>query len=605
MREHTFLRILHISDLHFTGAPFEPRIDSRRASSAMKKSAGEAPDVAFRKMLVDYLKKYPEDQWPAAIVVSGDLVDKGGTDGDEFGNARRFLADLAADLGIRNRKRVFIVPGNHDVTWDPRLPKREKFERFSQAMKEFTRPIMDGDEPAPVTETLTGIRGGVAVQLTLLISPTFSGIEQPLPELGQKVQLMLEQEAAAAGNGSAAMSEAQVKTILNAIKDAQSLLDIALIGAHQLTVLREKSSDDAVRIAVMHHHLLPDPQIDLAQFESVLDAGRTLDTLLQLQFDLVLHGHKHNAHLASYRRENRSINVYAGSSLFVEPSCGFAFVDVYPADTPAPIRVTQFDVNYRSRSITPGYSELLEREGHVVPAVLQRLAEIPAKRQTEVIQPVVEMVSALEEWSREYDNEDLFESVRTDFLATVESLRRRRIVLRRNVADQWRALIERADGVPRPEILLVSNDDLDYWIRSVQEGTPAYEYRQPLVKFNGKKSRILIVKKETLKTRAKELEQIINDMISEKMTVILTRRKQLPRRLHEEDFGVVSRFAVSRFDDREGVIRGLNVSFAQEDVDEMLKTWEMIYNAHEWKAAPGGSPDAFRKWLKRTYDIQV
>src|SRR5438046_5259 len=94
-----FVRLLHISDLHFHAAPFGPLIDDKLKFSSVKKPVAETPDVAFRRMLKDYLKKIPEAAWPSAVLVTGDVVDMGGTDNagsiDEYSRAREFLRELS------------------------------------------------------------------------------------------------------------------------------------------------------------------------------------------------------------------------------------------------------------------------------------------------------------------------------------------------------------------------------------------------------------------------------------------------------------------------------------------------------------------------------
>jgi hypothetical protein len=69
--------------------------------------------------------------------------------------------------------------------------------------------------------------------------------------------------------------------------------------------LLESLPSDVVRVAVMHHHLHPFPEVLEARegtavwldMSTVRDAGIVEQRLEQLGFDLVLHGHKHKPQL--------------------------------------------------------------------------------------------------------------------------------------------------------------------------------------------------------------------------------------------------------------------------------------------------------------------
>ena len=102
--------ILHISDLH--RSPHDPI----------------ANDTLVAALLADrdrYVLETPEIPCPNAIVVSGDLVQGAsmGTDyrteiEQQYEVTYELLANLADRLLDGDRRRVVIVPGNHDCCWN-------------------------------------------------------------------------------------------------------------------------------------------------------------------------------------------------------------------------------------------------------------------------------------------------------------------------------------------------------------------------------------------------------------------------------------------------------------------------------------------------------
>jgi 3',5'-cyclic AMP phosphodiesterase CpdA len=115
MNSNSSLRILHISDLHFTSLPRKEEVYGGR-TIPRDVLTEDVSKKFIRNFKDDFLKHYSEDQRPKIVIISGDLVEQGGHDTGEFDRARDFLSELAFTLGIE-KKRIFVVPGNHDVNW--------------------------------------------------------------------------------------------------------------------------------------------------------------------------------------------------------------------------------------------------------------------------------------------------------------------------------------------------------------------------------------------------------------------------------------------------------------------------------------------------------
>jgi small GTP-binding protein len=136
------IRILHLSDLHFT--------DKMN------------PDTKLKLLLQDI--RQPDEQYAAIeaveyLVISGDMTDKGHDVG--FEKARQFVESLVNELGLSVERCIF-VPGNHDVQdradayeqregvdGKPMLVRHpENFQkRFLQFSNGFFHPLMHREYP--------------------------------------------------------------------------------------------------------------------------------------------------------------------------------------------------------------------------------------------------------------------------------------------------------------------------------------------------------------------------------------------------------------------------------------------------------------------------
>lgn len=101
MKQQKIISILHISDLH--------------------KNEGDDFKNLFQTMVDDcdrYMKQGIEK--PNIIVVSGDLIRGGKPDEirQQYSEARNFLKDLTDFFLNKDKSRIVIVPGNHDVDWN-------------------------------------------------------------------------------------------------------------------------------------------------------------------------------------------------------------------------------------------------------------------------------------------------------------------------------------------------------------------------------------------------------------------------------------------------------------------------------------------------------
>ncbi|HET7444270.1 MAG TPA: HAD family hydrolase [Solirubrobacterales bacterium] len=133
--------LLHISDLQFG---YRHRFGNLAAGDPDAEF-----DSLFGRLREDLTALADQGMRPEVIVVSGDLAEKGQL--KEYEDAHEFLVRLCDTLALP-RRRVVLVPGNHDVNWKlceayflqeeasegkPRVPYWPKWSPYAQMFDEF------------------------------------------------------------------------------------------------------------------------------------------------------------------------------------------------------------------------------------------------------------------------------------------------------------------------------------------------------------------------------------------------------------------------------------------------------------------------------------
>jgi 3',5'-cyclic AMP phosphodiesterase CpdA len=263
----TGVAIVHVSDLHF-GFRHGPDGTVR----AMHRFGEGIHNRLLHVDIVAEIKRLLAEGRPPGqifLVASGDIGYEARE--EEYVLARAFFDEVRKQTGLPQANLV-VVPGNHDVNWVEAKGGRG-VRRFNEYIF-FLRKTLGKER---FRETHPHVE--------------FDPEEQRWPEASTLV-------------GFYEHSEANLFFVgLNSCILETDSKHFGLVGRAQLEYLRqrlERVAPDCVRIAVLHHHVIP---ID-KQFEEVAgDAGFDLsvvrdfgivETLLQrLGFDLVLHGHKH------------------------------------------------------------------------------------------------------------------------------------------------------------------------------------------------------------------------------------------------------------------------------------------------------------------------
>jgi len=292
--------LLHLSDIHFggmIGTDGQPKEMHRFRD-------GDYSQRLSRHLVSEFSSRrahFNHDPDQLYLLISGDLTYS--AEKSEFDSTGIFLHEVCEGLRI-SKERVFIVPGNHDVNWKlARTDLSHRFDNYIEFLISFygerlfrqRHPIFDWNlkfnSKRPDPWQLLSFHHDSATGLTIL------GFNSCVYETDQD--------------------------------------HYGFIGGRQLNAGRELLDDVArpnqgVKVAVFHHHLHPFPEaIELderaqiwADLSIVRDSGIIERQLERLNFDLILHGHKHKAQI----RETTIMNVDCDNAKLIV--CGAGSVGV-------------------------------------------------------------------------------------------------------------------------------------------------------------------------------------------------------------------------------------------------------------------------------------
>lgn len=261
--------IVHISDPHFgTAVRGGKEIDMHRFFDG--ENSRKLCEELIEELKRPDLGRFTADQ--ILIVVSGDLTYRASA--DEFKLVETFLESLCDGLQI-DRTQVILVPGNHDVDWAlSGIDRSRRFDNFLAFVRSFYKDAFSQRYP--------------------LIKWNFDVVAKR-PQANEIVSVARIGETTFVG--------------LNSCIFEDDKNHFGFIGQRQLDAvakLLEGADNSGIKVAVMHHHLHPFPELlqDRSlgdevwnDTSTIRDAGYVEQRLERLGFDLVLHGHKHKPQL--------------------------------------------------------------------------------------------------------------------------------------------------------------------------------------------------------------------------------------------------------------------------------------------------------------------
>lgn len=298
--------LLHLSDLHLAGTQATSDITGDYKIDAVLPHERQRRTGAIRESL-DSLGSALLSTGTAldAIVITGDVTAQGRPDGINL------LPEVLAELGdaLPSPDRILVVPGNHDVVWGTAPSSPERYVRFLK-LREFgyrtayldgidiagdgslTDSVNRDREPRLIPDDQSFVVIGMSTcDMCGVQTRTEPEVQNVLDELKQ---LMATQD----GRGAA------VQRLYSAWQH-RGLHDIARLSTLQRRVCyrlarqaRQRILDAGrpapVMIAAFHHQLRPVSDAEeFKPFDGITNLGESREWLAGNDFDVLLHGHKH------------------------------------------------------------------------------------------------------------------------------------------------------------------------------------------------------------------------------------------------------------------------------------------------------------------------
>ena len=319
--------ILHLSDLHLGPETATEEVAKVRVEGFESQS--------LAREVLTWLRD--SARVPDYVVVSGDISNQNGAEG--YAAFLRAYESLVAAKKAPDPTRIIVVPGNHDVQrpkdwhditpvdeWD--TPPRERWAHFLGAVGDrFVRPWMpttDADVSALIDlirgrftgadETVgggfevarkDGVSGRQALPFvfhrshkTVFYAFNSASVSGTLlaasPELQEDVRWILGDKSANADRAQRVVKELFDRSRVDPARVQPRELELFRRTMELLREIFRDEFDEALKVAVLHHHVAPIFQEEVQPFDLILNAARFKAELSAFGFRLVLHGHKHD-----------------------------------------------------------------------------------------------------------------------------------------------------------------------------------------------------------------------------------------------------------------------------------------------------------------------
>lgn len=288
------LRFLHVTDCHLTESKNAKKEDTTVETKDLKINVDEVDQPKKKELLQETLRslvKKLQSQENGegqldAVIFSGDGTLKGDPGGQL--SLRNILIEELKLVGITN-KNIIATPGNHDIVSGSKPSDPARYEHFKTAWMDtepVVVPFLDGihkrDSLNPLDHVLKSPDGEWAI--FPINSSNWSQLT--IPDHGNAEVALLREHFKS--NPDPKLSKALEKLCK---------YDMARISDDQLRALKELAEDAKgvrLKIAVLHHHLLPvDTREEFKAFADITNLGHLRQVLRELGFHLVVHGHKH------------------------------------------------------------------------------------------------------------------------------------------------------------------------------------------------------------------------------------------------------------------------------------------------------------------------
>lgn len=284
-KNKTKLTFLHVTDCHLTEMATVENIDIKTSVRGVSQPRRSAMLRATLCSLAETLKKKKTKL--DAVIFSGDGAFKGDPGGQIA--IREMLLSTLTDVGIDKPNLIVATPGNHDIVARSEPSHSARYKLFREA---WMKPA------SVIVPFLDGIHNIDKLNFAkhVLKDPTGAWAIFPINTANWSQTSISDK-----GNGDVDLLKKYVKDskkpeLINALEKLCSH-DVARVSKKQMEALKklvEKTGKGCLRIAVLHHHLLPvDGREELKTFADITNLGHLRQVLRELDFHIVVHGHKH------------------------------------------------------------------------------------------------------------------------------------------------------------------------------------------------------------------------------------------------------------------------------------------------------------------------
>jgi formylglycine-generating enzyme required for sulfatase activity/3',5'-cyclic AMP phosphodiesterase CpdA len=285
--QHEQVTLLHLSDVQFG--------KNHRFAGVDLPGLENPFDTLLARLWEDLVRLRDDHRLaPELVIVTGDLTECGLP--SEFRNAREFLEKLTDEHHLNlPRSHVAIIPGNHDVNWNacsayfaeckadeilPIAPWWPKWRHYRTMFEEFYRGVADVNFSREPPWTLFEVP---------VLKTVIAGLNSTMIE-GHDCQMAGLQSDPKLPRHVGMVSELQLKWF-----------------ADRLAIRREQGW---LRIGAVHHNQQRGCKCDDENLEDADD----LDQILGPCLNLLLHGHRHQAHFGWLNQDVRVPILATGSA---------------------------------------------------------------------------------------------------------------------------------------------------------------------------------------------------------------------------------------------------------------------------------------------------
>lgn len=269
MQNVVYIRLVHISDLHF-GPQHVCCLDEGTSIAGVPTLTELLSKDLCQPAWADKDWWYGNQEAPVFLTITGDITER--AEVQEFDSALEFITDLTSkpilDSSL-SRNQVFIVPGNHDVVFTSKSPDR-RFQPFCSFYNHLYEELLGNQRIHSLPHRSSELsRVHYYPQKNFVVAEVNSC-------------MYVEQGTIDASRGQIDFA---------AIANLRSQLDD--IGS-------ELSA--CIKIAIVHHHpiLIPALVEQRHGYDAIVNANSLLRILQDYGFHLVLHGHKHFPHVFTF-----------------------------------------------------------------------------------------------------------------------------------------------------------------------------------------------------------------------------------------------------------------------------------------------------------------